>query len=225
METMSKYGSAINRPLCEIVGLSTDTKPTDKTEGIRIQNGSVFIEMDTGKKYMFDAENSQWKLIGSGGGGGGGSATLIEKSITTNGTYNASNDNADGYSKVTVDVDSSFNNIQTIIINSDNEDERVAIRRSNNGVYNIGNSQPLEILLDPVVKIDFVNEGAVGVYINFTPAENFDGIYKFGSKLNPTGDTITIGDGKLYKYYLSGWQSWAHGTVTKHDTNFISIIS
>lgn len=40
----------------------------------------------------------------SSGGGGGGSATLIEKSITENGTYNASADNADGYSKVTVDV-------------------------------------------------------------------------------------------------------------------------
>ena len=31
-------------------------------------------------------------------------ATLIEKSITENGEYNASEDNADGYSKVTVDV-------------------------------------------------------------------------------------------------------------------------
>ena len=37
-------------------------------------------------------------------GGGGGSATLIEKIITENGTYNASDDNADGYSKVTVNV-------------------------------------------------------------------------------------------------------------------------
>lgn len=35
---------------------------------------------------------------------GGGSATLITKSITQNGTYNASSDNADGYSKVTVNV-------------------------------------------------------------------------------------------------------------------------
>lgn len=32
------------------------------------------------------------------------SATLIEKTITDNGTYNASSDNADGYSKVVVDV-------------------------------------------------------------------------------------------------------------------------
>lgn len=33
-----------------------------------------------------------------------GSATLIAKNITQNGTYNASSDNADGYSSVTVDV-------------------------------------------------------------------------------------------------------------------------
>lgn len=39
-----------------------------------------------------------------GGGGGGGSATLITKTITVNGEYNASDDNADGYSTVTVDV-------------------------------------------------------------------------------------------------------------------------
>ena len=38
------------------------------------------------------------------GGGGGGSATLITKTITENDTYNASSDNADGYSSVTVNV-------------------------------------------------------------------------------------------------------------------------
>lgn len=34
----------------------------------------------------------------------GGGSTLITKSITANGTYNASSDNADGYSSVTVNV-------------------------------------------------------------------------------------------------------------------------
>lgn len=37
-------------------------------------------------------------------GGGGGSAVLINKDITENGTYNAENDNADGYKKVVVNV-------------------------------------------------------------------------------------------------------------------------
>ena len=36
---------------------------------------------------------------------GGGSAVLIEKSVTDNGTYTASDDSADGYSKVVVDVE------------------------------------------------------------------------------------------------------------------------
>lgn len=47
-------------------------------------------------------------------GGGGGSATLIEKSITANGTYNASDDSADGYSKVTVNVSGTSKNTQVV---------------------------------------------------------------------------------------------------------------
>lgn len=44
-----------------------------------------------------------------GGGGGGGSATLITKNITENGTYSASaDDNADGYSSVTVSVPNTY---------------------------------------------------------------------------------------------------------------------
>jgi len=39
--------------------------------------------------------------------GGGSSATLITKTITANGTYSASDDDADGYSEVTVNVPSS----------------------------------------------------------------------------------------------------------------------
>lgn len=42
--------------------------------------------------------------IPSGGGGG----TIVSKSITENGTYNASSDNADGYSPVTVSVPNAF---------------------------------------------------------------------------------------------------------------------
>ena len=38
-----------------IFGLSTDVKPTTG-----VLNGSVFIEMDTGKAYFYDAYNEQW---------------------------------------------------------------------------------------------------------------------------------------------------------------------
>lgn len=42
----------------DYVGLSTDTKPTDIG-----QNGATFLEMDTGKVFVFDAENSEWLKI------------------------------------------------------------------------------------------------------------------------------------------------------------------
>ncbi len=35
-------------------GLSTDTKPTE------VANGSVFLEMDTSKLYLYDAQNAEW---------------------------------------------------------------------------------------------------------------------------------------------------------------------
>jgi hypothetical protein len=53
----------------------------------------------------------------SGSGGGGESATLITKTITANGTYDAEDDNADGYSSVTVNVPTPASvdkNVQTV---------------------------------------------------------------------------------------------------------------
>lgn len=44
--------------ICELRGLSTDEKPTTG-----IDNGSTFIEIDTGKIYMYDLENEQWMEI------------------------------------------------------------------------------------------------------------------------------------------------------------------
>lgn len=42
----------------EMRGLSTDEKPTEN-----IVNGTSFIEIDTGKVYMYDLENEEWKEI------------------------------------------------------------------------------------------------------------------------------------------------------------------
>jgi hypothetical protein len=54
-ETNTQEG---NNPILEIRGLSTDEKPTEN-----ISNGSVFIEIDTGNMYFYDAENEEWKGI------------------------------------------------------------------------------------------------------------------------------------------------------------------
>ena len=48
-----------------------------------------------------------YELSTIGTGGGSSSPTLVTKEITSNGTYTASNDSADGYSSVTVNVPSS----------------------------------------------------------------------------------------------------------------------
>ena len=48
----------------EYVCLSTDTKPTDVKNGWGgIANGSLCLEMDTGKIYAFDEQNKMWLEI------------------------------------------------------------------------------------------------------------------------------------------------------------------
>lgn len=56
------YGQFVNDVRC----LSTDEKPVDN-----INNGSICLEIDTGYRYAFDAENRDWYQLPSGGGGGG----------------------------------------------------------------------------------------------------------------------------------------------------------
>ena len=41
-------------------GLSTDVKPIDKWNGISIENGSSFFEMDTQKIYFYDESSESW---------------------------------------------------------------------------------------------------------------------------------------------------------------------
>lgn len=56
----------------EFFGLSKDEKPVGKHNGIKIINGSVFVEIDTKKTYMFDEENQAWIEQGGGNTSGGG---------------------------------------------------------------------------------------------------------------------------------------------------------
>ena len=47
-----------NEKTYEIRGLNTDEKPVE-----RVGNGSIFIEIDTGKVFLYDAENKIWREI------------------------------------------------------------------------------------------------------------------------------------------------------------------
>lgn len=46
----------------EFRGLSTDTKPT-QVYGKDVSNGAVFIEIDTGKVFLFDLDSKEWKEV------------------------------------------------------------------------------------------------------------------------------------------------------------------
>ena len=41
----------------EYYGLSTDEKPTDA------ENGSAFLEMDTGTVYLYDKDGETWRAV------------------------------------------------------------------------------------------------------------------------------------------------------------------
>ena len=43
----------------ELRGLSTDTKPTE-IDDKKVDNGSIFLEIDTGKIVFYDLENETW---------------------------------------------------------------------------------------------------------------------------------------------------------------------
>ena len=87
MITLIKYGALsggekYNVNQMWIDGLSTDSKPTSSIEGLYIPNGSVFTEVDTGKTYMFDIDNTEWHEV-SIGGGGGASGGIVLVGVTT----------------------------------------------------------------------------------------------------------------------------------------------
>lgn len=46
----------------ELRGKSTDTKPTE-INGKTIDNGSTYIEIDTGKIYMYDLSTETWNEV------------------------------------------------------------------------------------------------------------------------------------------------------------------
>lgn len=61
----------------ESVCLSTDVKPTTG-----IANGSTCIEMNTGKKFMYNEDGGEWVEVPSSGGGGGGDSDFSTAQVT-----------------------------------------------------------------------------------------------------------------------------------------------
>ena len=61
--TIGKIGQNTNSRIPELYGNSSDIKPIDFIDGVQIINGSVFIEIDTGKGFLFDEQNKTWREV------------------------------------------------------------------------------------------------------------------------------------------------------------------
>lgn len=60
MITYGRKAQTVNAWQFDFSGLSTDTKPIGEYEGLKIGNGSTFMEIDTKTLYYYDEENSRW---------------------------------------------------------------------------------------------------------------------------------------------------------------------
>lgn len=61
---INQYTNNDNRQVAtyEFRGLSTDTKPTTDGDNI-IENGSVFIEIDTGTVFIYSLTSKDWNEV------------------------------------------------------------------------------------------------------------------------------------------------------------------
>lgn len=69
MITISETGKSrgigkTKKTILELRGLSSDKiSLSDKIDKYNIDNGSIFIEIDTGKIYIFDLDSTTWSEI------------------------------------------------------------------------------------------------------------------------------------------------------------------
>lgn len=144
-----------------------------------------------------------------------GTATFMTKTITENNTYNAADDGVSGYSSVTVNVPFTW--------------ERIRIYRStavnNESEFTLASDSGLSsfTLVNPLKK--FVDDSSFPSFsFAFTPAEDFDGIYRSDatSKYNFTGDEVTAGDGYIYVASINDMSSTY--TMTKQIATSNSLL-
>lgn len=63
MITLERASWQTKKRNAEFHGLSTEEKPTTYANNNKpVDNGSIFYEIDTGKKYRFDRANLTWLL-------------------------------------------------------------------------------------------------------------------------------------------------------------------
>ena len=86
MVTLIKYGTlsgGVKYNVNQMWICGTGSKPTTTIDGMPIPNGSVYTEVDTGKNFMFDYDNTTWYEVSIGGGGGTSGGIVLVGETTT----------------------------------------------------------------------------------------------------------------------------------------------
>ena len=61
MVTLNRVGGTNIDRNADFYGKSTDTKPTKANgEGLKLQNGDTFIEIDTSNVFFYDVDTDTW---------------------------------------------------------------------------------------------------------------------------------------------------------------------
>lgn len=94
---------------------TSQTSSEEYPEGVGI--GSMALVTEDSSVYVLDNLDTWSELCDLDSGGGGSTPTLIDKEILINGTYDPADDDADGYSSVTVNVPSDTLVSKTIVQN------------------------------------------------------------------------------------------------------------
>lgn len=131
---------------------------------------------------------------------GGGEATLITKNITANGTYTASADNADGYSKVTVNVPIPSFTTQEKTVTPTKQTQEVTPDTGYNGLSKVTVNPIPNNYIEPKGNIAITQNTATGTTLDVsqyaTATVNVQSplSVKFNQIVNRTIETLTAND-------------------------------
>jgi hypothetical protein len=142
---------------------------------------------------------------------------LVEKTITANGVYEASDDNADGYSSVDVqfNIKDNFNFISiTGLKNTFNSESNLTVRNNNSSDVSILLSDEFVAFNNPITRCNVSGfSDKISIIFIVADAENFDGFYNDSTKItiSPTG-SVPIRNGACYQVDIT--KSTATGKYT-----------
>ena len=160
-----------------------------------------YIYLATGEKVQGTASGSGGMTVtdvvnstGTGSVISGEASVLATKSITQNGTYNASSDDVDGYSSVTVNVPTGITPTGT---------KQISITENGTTIEDVTNYASAEITVNVPVPSAFVPNVQMAQGVNRVNTTSYSAV---------SGQTITVATTGTYEVYWTGYRSSTSGT-------------